>query len=75
MEARPKRKKEVVESSKTIDKRRSGASSGPHECRFCGLQFAQSQALGGHMNKHRAGELIGEYCYASNYFLAIEKSF
>ncbi|CAI7855922.1 unnamed protein product [Closterium sp. NIES-53] len=28
-----------------------------YECRFCGKGFAQSQALGGHMNTHRRGWL------------------
>ncbi|CAI6009774.1 unnamed protein product [Closterium sp. NIES-65] len=32
-----------------------------YECRFCGKGFAQSQALGGHMNTHRRGWLgVGE---------------
>ena len=78
MEAKPEptRETEVVESSETspVDNWRSGAHSGPHVCRFCGQQFTKPQALGGHMNKHRDGELIGECYYASNYSLAIENS-
>lgn len=26
-----------------------------YECRFCGKRFSVSQALGGHMNRHRMG--------------------
>ncbi|EFJ04834.1 EPF-type Cis2-His2 zinc finger transcription factor [Selaginella moellendorffii] len=32
------------------------SSSRPYECRFCPMKFAKSQALGGHMNRHRQGE-------------------
>ncbi|CAI5949743.1 unnamed protein product [Closterium sp. NIES-65] len=40
----------------------SGSGGGLlYECRFCGKGFAQSQALGGHMNTHRRGWLgVGE---------------
>eukprot|EP01018_Ginkgo_biloba_P037816 Gb_04808 [translate_table: standard] len=55
-------------------------ASKPYECRFCPMKFSKSQALGGHMNRHRQGKnsyspSMGELNTCSNPTMARNQHF
>lgn len=45
-----------------------------YECRFCSLKFCKSQALGGHMNRHRQGKFMNSIVHKPLHFWSLFSS-
>lgn len=67
---RKRRPSEGEGSNDNSDYERPQAKRGAYQCRFCKLSFEKSQALGGHMNRHRTGLLS-----SGNFHLTFAKGF